>query len=328
MKNKLYIVFAVVLGQISPLLARTPITYTDDAPYKFSLDKPSLKIVQFTDLHLAYGFDANDRKTLKLIKDITLETKPDLVVFTGDQTLSISAPARYRQLIRHMEKLNTPWTMVFGNHENDFHSFDRIINAINTTPSQNLFFKLGPALNDGGYGNFSFNYYYDNNPFYNLYFLDSKTELKHKQTALDLSKYEYFSEAQVAWFKDKVTIDKGLNIKSTVFTHIPLVQYTKALEDPYESMIVGTRGEGVYSQGRDTLFYQAMKDSEVSTSIFVGHDHKNNFTLNYDGILLGYGQASGYNGYGNLNRGARVIEIDETQTLETYIIYGDLTCER
>ena len=41
-----------------------------------------------------------------------------------------------------------------------------------------LYFKEGPKLDEDGVGNFVFNYYYENEPFYNLYFLDSKGRIK------------------------------------------------------------------------------------------------------------------------------------------------------
>lgn len=325
MKHQIYTIFAVLIAQFSGLFAPKPIVFSDDNPFIFNLGQPSLKILQFTDLHLTYGFDANDQKTLSQIEKITLHEAPDLIVLTGDQTLSISAPARYRQLIRHMETLKTPWTMIFGNHENDFHSFNKIIATIESEETDYLYFKLGPALTDGGYGNFHFNYYYNDNPFYHFYFLDSKTELKRQREITDLSRYEYFSTAQVDWFKDKVALDKLAGTESAVFTHIPLVQYRYAEEAVGTPALVGHIREGIYTQSRDTGFFNAMKESGVSKAVFVGHDHRNNFEFDYEGIKLVYGQNSGYNGYGNITRGARIITIDSQKTLSTYIIYEDLT---
>ena len=97
MKLKIYSVFALLS---TLLLTKGPsftISYTDDDPFVVNLTKPSLKVVQFADLHLTYGFDKLDKLTYKLINDIVKETTPDLVVFTGDQTLSITAPSRYKQ---------------------------------------------------------------------------------------------------------------------------------------------------------------------------------------------------------------------------------------
>lgn len=326
MKLRIYTVFALLSTLLVTKVPSLKINYSDDLPFEIALENESLKIVQFTDLHLTYGFDEFDKRTFALIKNITAEVKPDLIVFTGDQTLSISAPSMYRKLILYMEEFKTPWTFVFGNHDDDFHFFSTLLDSIFRVYTTHMYFKVGPELEDGGYGNFAINTTFGGVPFYNLYFLDSKTE-QMTFNRVGVSKYLHFSNAQVSWFKDKVEADKLNNIKSTVFTHIPLVQHRLSLEEEHKDKVKGYQGESVYSQNIDTGFFQAMVDSGVSEAIFFGHDHLNSFTFTHEGITMGYGRISGYNGYGTLKRGARIIEIDETKTLKTYLIYEDLTYE-
>lgn len=330
MKTRFWAAFAVIFAQISGLSVKPAIQYSDDAPIRFDLTAERLTIVQFADIHLTYGFDQNDLLTLKLIQDVTEHVNPDLVVFTGDQTLSITSLARYRQLTRHMETLNTPWTFIFGNHDYDFASRSQVLNAVYGENPTNLQFKTGPNLDDEAVGNFAVNYYYNNEPFYNLYFLDSKDEL-NKKTKDDLTRYKSFSAAQVNWYKTKALVDETNNIYSSVFMHIPLVQYREAVKPEQQVNLTGQLREHVYSQSRDTGFYAAMQEAGVSQAVFVGHDHRNNFVLNYDGILLAYGQSSGYNGYGGIRRGARIIEIGakpdplSANPITTSIIYEDLS---
>jgi len=327
MKLRISSVLILLIALLLPFSRQKPLVLDhNDDPFVFHLQKESLKIAQFTDLHLAFGFDANDRKTLKLISNITAETKPDLIVLSGDQTLSITAPARHRQLIRHMESLKTPWTFVFGNHEADYHKMERLLKVIFTMNTKYMYFKVGPLLENGGYGNFTINYLYEDNPFYNLYLLDSKAELKIPGSGR-LFVYDYFSEAQVDWYHNKVMIDKINNIKSTVFAHIPLIQYADALLIENKDKVKGIIGERISHQEVDTGFFNAMVESTVSEAFFAGHDHLNNFTFEKDGIILGYGQISGYNGYGTLRRGARIIEIDESKMFKTYVVYEDLSYE-
>ncbi len=321
-------IFATLLALLLPFARRAPVVFVrDDEPFVFHLEKESLKIVQFTDLHLAFGFDKHDRQTLALITKITQETKPDLIVLSGDQTLSITAPARHRQLIRHMESLETPWTFVFGNHEGDYHKIEHLLDVIFTMKTKYMYFKVGPILESGGFGNFAINYLYEGNPFYNIYLLDSKAELNIPNSN-KLFIYDYFSAAQVEWFKNKVMVDKVNNTRSTVFAHIPLIQYEEALLPENKDKMKGVVGEWISHQEVDTGFFDAMVQSTVSEAFFAGHDHLNNFTYEKDGIILGYGQISGYNGYGTLKRGARIIEIDETRKFSTYIVYEDLSYER
>jgi hypothetical protein len=45
-------------------------------------------------------------------------------------------------------------------------------------------------------------------------------------------------------------------------------------------------------------------------AVFSGHDHKNDYCGHWDGIELVYGRVSGWSGYGDLQRGGRLIELD------------------
>lgn len=324
MKTRIGAIFAVVLMQFGPRYA-TPIPFSDDEAFSFTLPEASLKIVQFTDLHLTYGFDKHDKMTFSLIKKVSLQERPDLIVFSGDQTMSLISARLYKTLINFMEELEIPWTFIFGNHDYDFMAKAKLLNTINRVKTKYLYFKVGPDFGDSAAGNFVFNYFVNDTPFYNLYFLDSKDELKHKERDA-ISKYEYLNAAQVNWYKEKALVDQSRGIYSSVFMHIPLPQYLHASDEQYINTLNGTFGEAIYTQGRDTSFFAAMKEAGMSQAVFVGHDHRNNFTFVYDDILLAYGQSSGYNGYGGVRRGARVINISatlEAPLLTTNIIYGD-----
>ena len=93
------------------------IEYTDNLPMTIEMKGEELKILQVTDLHLAYGIDYNDQRTLNLIKDMNDADDYDLIVITGDLAMSPSAPRLFTQILNFMESLKTPWTFIFGNHE-------------------------------------------------------------------------------------------------------------------------------------------------------------------------------------------------------------------
>ncbi len=149
-------------------------------------------------------------------------------------------------------------------------------------------------------------------PFYNAYFLDSKAE--RDDYTEEEGEYDYLSLDQVSWYEDQVALD---TVESLVFMHIPLRQYI----DP-ETYVGIFREKMVYAQGVDTGFFDAMVTYNKSKAVFVGHDHLNDFYLMMNGIMLAYGRATGYNGYGNLEKGGRHIEILDNGELETYIILG------
>ena len=290
------------------------VIYTDDNPLTVVSNDDAIKILQLTDQHLMYGFGANDNQTLNLIEKLATADDYDLIVLTGDQTMAPMTMRLYRTLINKMESLEIPWTFVFGNHDNDFCSYENLLWVIDQADTEYLQFKVGPEMTDGGYGNFKINFTYQGNVIYHAYFLDSKNE--EETYTEEQGEYGYLSEAQVAWYEDHVTQDVE---NSVVFMHIPLRQFM--LVDESDSSYTGIFNEDkVYPQGLDTGFFQAMVDGAKSKGVFVGHDHLNDFSFMLDGILLAYGRNSGYSAYGNLERGGRHIEITSTGELVTYVV--------
>ncbi len=288
------------------------VEYTDNDPFQIEMKGEEVKIMQVTDLHLAYGIDDYDNQTLKLIGDLAKSDNYDLIVITGDLTMSPIAPQLFPKIIKYMESLEIPWTFVFGNHEADFNSYDELLAKIKNT--EYLYFKIGPELTDGGYGNFKIQFTKNNQVFYNAYFLDSKAE--REIYTEEEGEYDFLSEAQVTWYEDSVSTDTK---DSVVFMHIPLRQY---IVDPEGDTYVGIfREDKVYAQGVDTGFYDAMVTYGFTKGVFVGHDHKNDFyILTDDDIMLAYGRATGFNGYGNLEKGGRHIEISASGVLSSYIV--------
>lgn len=285
------------------------IIYTDDLPIELEVGREELKILQITDLHLAYGIDFRDRRTYKLIKAMNDSDDFDLIVVTGDITMSPQAPMLFKQFISFMESLKTPWTFVFGNHETDFHTYGHFIKQIKNT--EYLLFKVGPKIEDGGIGNFQIEFKNQGETFYKAYFLDTKAERKNYTE--DEGEYDYLSLSQVSWYENHVSLD---TVESIIFMHIPLRQYILVGDD-----YVGYFKERkVYAQGVDTGFFDVMTNYQKSKAVFVGHDHKNDFYFYHEGIMLAYGRATGFNAYGILERGGRVIEISNTNQITTKII--------
>ncbi len=251
----LILLFTFLITSCKPYV----IEYTDNDPFTLEMKGDTLKILQITDLHLTYGIDDRDRKTFQLIKNLAVSDDYDLIVITGDLTMSPSAPTLFKSLINHMESLEIPWTFIFGNHETDYHDYSDFISRIPET--EYLMFKVGPEITDGGYGNFKIEFTKNDQPFYNAYFLDSKAE--RDVYTEEEGEYDYLSLAQVSWYEDQVALD---TVESLVFMHIPLRQYI----DP-ETYVGVFREKMVYAQGVDTGFFDAMVTYNKSKAVFVGH---------------------------------------------------------
>jgi len=302
--------FLIVVFSIGLLMSCTQqqIAYTDNEPLVLHMSDESLKILQITDLHLTYGIDYMDQKTFDLIRYLNAQDTYDLIVISGDMTMSPQGPRLFSRLIDAMESLKTPWTFIFGNHETDYHNYQDFLKVIGDTTY--LYFKVGPLIASGGVGNFKIDVYKDNALFYHLYFLDTKS--KREDYTEDEGAYDYLSLAQVEWYETHVAQDTEASI---AFMHIPLRQYIEV--DQY----IGTFNEKkVYAQGVDTGFFDAMVHFGKTKAVFVGHDHLNDFLFYKQDIMLAYGRATGFNGYGTLEKGGRHIEIDALKNISTHVL--------
>lgn len=282
-----------------------------------NIEKDSIKIMQLTDMHLAYGFDYLDRKTYKLIDALIIKEEPDLIVVTGDVFMSISGKRLFKKFIKFMDSYEIPWTFTFGNHEDEYHNKEIFVEMLMEAKTEYLYFHYGPILSSDkthGYSNFKLKIMNNENPVMNLYLLDTKAD---RTDGVEDSRYpyDYLTLEQVAWFKENLENDL---VASLAFMHIPLKQY--------ENYDGEEQNETIWSQGEDTGFFQAILDNSKKTlGIFVGHDHLNSFTFYYEDILLGYGLSSGYNAYGTSAKGARIIKINYfggyNYDLDTYLVY-------
>lgn len=307
-KISIVILFLLVFSLFSCQSATGEIEYSDDLPFVLEMKNETVKILQLTDLHLTYGIDSNDRKTFNLIEDLAKSDDFDLIVITGDMMMSPSAPWLFSKLVKQMESLKIPWTFTFGNHEIEYHDYSTFIDRIQDT--EYLLFKVGPELDGGGYGNFKIEFTKNSVPFYNAYFFDSHAS--RDEYTEDEGEYDYIKTSQVDWYESKVALD---TVDSVMFMHIPLRQYMNPVD------FVGIFNEDkVYAQGVDTGLFASMVANGRTKGLFVGHDHLNDFYIVMDNIYLAYGRISGYNAYGNLERGGRVIFVDAFGIMSSYVL--------
>lgn len=157
------------------------------------------------------------------------------------------------------------------------------------------------------------------------------------------------SQRAVEWMR---RIPQALRTKSIVFQHIPLPQFYHLLKpvpattayaiqgyrtydkqcyviDDSVTQPGGYLGEGVSCPDTDAGEFAAMKDSGGYFALFAGHDHRNAYVGEYDGIMLGATPTCGFGSYGPPapKRAARLLEFDirhpyhpRTQLLE----FGDI----
>lgn len=105
----------------------------------------------------------------------------------------------------------------------------------------------------------------------------------------------------------------GKPLPSLAFFHIPFPEYNEAAQDE-NALLIGTRKEKACAPLINTGLYAAMLNAGDIMATFVGHDHVNDYVVDWKGILLCYGRFTGGNTvYHDIpgGNGARVIELTQ-----------------
>ncbi len=302
------------------------IGFDNDFNYKIINEKGTdFKILQLTDIHLggSYASYGQDKKAMYAMYQLILKTKPDLIILTGDMLFvslvsrSINNSSAAIALKAYMDNIGIPWTMTFGNHDSEFyntHSNSELRSLF--TYSKIFLFSPLSQTKDNPYSNQIIKLYNGDGTINNaIILMDSNQLIEDEKTVTN-------------WYKKNISDLKRIenkNVPSLLFMHMPLYEYEKAY-DLYEknsSEVVyhsGKKRENVYYEERTDLFSTILEEGSTK-GIFVGHDHLNDFSIEYKDVLLTYGKSIDYITYPNISksveqRGATLITIHEDSSFD------------
>lgn len=254
-------------------------------PLKFNSDG-TFTIVQITDSQDTQWASPN---MLTLIQKALNESKPDLVVFTGDQlknydsdfnggNINCKVAKALENIIEPVVRRGIPFAVAFGNHDGAIAvSLEDQVKMLQKYKGC-LVVDEGPSVS--GCGN------------YNLPILGSDgTGTAFNIYLLDSNQDEVLPD-QVNWYISKSNELKAANggkpVPSIEFQHIV----------PYNENVYGS--------------FAAQGDIIAS---FFGHNHYRSDTFSRLGVDYVYTPTAGFNEFGpDMERGVRVIELNENDT--------------
>lgn len=266
------------------------------------------KIVQFTDLHWDPK-SPHSATTAATIRQVLHAEKPDLAVLTGDVVTSPPAEEGWQAVIKIFDEEKMPFAVTMGNHDAEQgYSREAIYDWLAASPY--FLGSKGPETIQGC-GNFVLEIRgsVSPGPAALLYCLDSHDypENTRKYGAYDRIKYD-----QIEWYRNQseryTAAHGGKPLPALAFFHIPLPEYKSILGS---NNTIGTNGESVSSADVNSALFSSMIDMGDVMGVFTGHDHSNDYVGLLYGIALGFGRTTGADARGDLERGARVIELYE-----------------
>ena len=361
MKKTISIILAFVLafGMLLPASAATE----TDAKLQFN-DDGKFRIMQIADIQdgpLLLDI------TRDYIEEMIVYAKPDLVVLSGDNisagasTIGIHAldlvlvKAAIGRYMSIFEEYNVPVAVVFGNHDAE--------ELVSKEEQMEIYMSYDccVAVDEGealyGCGTYNVPIYSKNDAgkvAYNLWMIDSNMYDDVR------GGYDYVHQDQIDWYVKKSNELKAQNggkaVPSMMFQHIVVNEIYDVIsevpaseKDNYEYVEEYNEETGAYKYyainpdnlrtgelnempcpgSYDSEQFETVVAQGDVVAMFFGHDHKNSYEVEYQGVDLVNTPGVGFNSYGDHNRGVRVIDIEEgTRDYETEVIrYQDYYAE-
>lgn len=271
------------------------------------------RIVSTSDLHFGDDPVLRDKCMGMLMRHIE-DTKPDLVVLTGDIILGKYQHLDAVQFARFMEKIGVYWVFVFGNHEarEEKGRFKELLMKCQTNFPHCLARQGEKEL--FGLCNYCINILGSENKILKtLFMFDSGRDIldeyrEEHGCPKEYDSYDFIKYNQMNWYENKLKmLEKQYGeVKSFMYMHIPIKEYEIAVTQDENGdfiftdkceILYGNVFESVGSSKLNTGLFALIKKLGSTQAMFCGHDHVNDFCALYDGVYLVYNQPGGYETY-------------------------------
>ncbi len=279
----------------------------------------------------------------------------DLVYPVPYESASFNNLPPHKMVANLMESLGVYWVPTFGNHDSEFYSNytrEEISDYYTNADLKYCLYQEGDE-NIFGCGNSVINVKNSQGIItQSLFAIDSNAYTGTGLIDVLSWAYDNIHEDQVEWYKMTVEkntkynnnliasldnkdelLEKYGKLNTLLFFHIPIAEYGDAwfqyVENGYKDtddvkLIYGTAGESgdvVFSSEIPDNLFETMQALGGKHGMFCGHDHVNNFSIEYQGIRLTYGLSIDYLAYSKIHtlgsqRGCTVITVKPDGTFD------------
>lgn len=321
---KVFICILLVLAIIGGIATLTVTLY---GKKYVRAENTAFSVLQVTDVHILND-EKKDTKAYKTITAMVETANPDMIVVTGDITSEKENYTAFKSFCTFMEKFQIPWAFTYGNHEGLDIQYEpnEVLDPEKIADKQTLndylesleycIYERGDESTDG-MGNYYYTVRDDNGKaLTSLIFMDSNSYDNENDG------YDHFHDNQIQWYENTVkqiakeeNDDESKVVPSLAFFHIPMQEYKTGYDDG--ERLCGRRMEKECSPAVDDQMFETMLELGSTKGCFVGHDHMNNYSVNYKGVRLTYGLSCDHNIYFVPFRGGTLINIKNNGTFTT-----------
>ncbi len=309
------------------------------------------RLLNLTDPQLKIEEWQADNRTGKVFKK-TVETliervSPDLITLSGD--LSYAGDfASYRKFADYFDSFQIPWTCCFGNHDNQ--DGDEPVQKVLEEYRRHPYFVFEPC--DPALGNSNFVILIEKNgkSAEGVILMDTHDKIPYTKDECGKNlAWAGLTPQQLEWYRNRIAdLEQQGCRDSTLITHIPINAYLAAAKaafkqaepnrsvtladsdgtDPWNAGYEDSYGvfhEPISAYPEDEGAWDLICELGSTKHIVCGHNHINNWVVNYHGVRFIFGTKTGIGSYfePDLN-GGTVLMINQNGVRSVHHEYVDL----
>lgn len=320
--------------------------HTLESKVRLSFDENGeFRVLVLSDLHMT--FEGPDEEMQGFIKELIDREDPDLVILNGDNitderlTDSDSLRACLEKAVAYIEEQSIPWMHVYGNHDEDYGYFRG--NQQEVYESFDMCISKRGDDNAHGVGNYVIPVYaHDSDDIaFTVWALDSGNYLTYEDKmslcpnestygGYSQTTYDFIDGSQIEWYVNtskQLEEYAGGKVCGMMAFHIPLQEFYTAWVNREAFEYTGDKREDICASAFNSGLFAALRYRNDIKAVVCGHDHINDFMVNYGGIKLCYSSTISNIAYFDENiRGGRVfvIDQDDPSNIDTYMSYVGL----
>lgn len=273
--------------------------------YVFKLDFHSeYNILQLTDIHWSANTSTSSSMAYlnKLFSEVDSHIKAnqgsdahiDLVELTGDMFM-LATPYNVEAFIEYMEikasQYGFMYASIWGNHDRHGIYNPNWLGAKFASAKHSIYFEPDDDLY--GRSNFVINLTNEDEVKWQIANLDSGASFS--ETAVSpFRDYDYIREDQVDWWVKEHDL-AGKQVPTIAYYHIPQDENLKAWESRASRKHKFFKLERFADNGNEryaSSFIETGKENNLKAA-FMGHAHNVDWTVDYDGVVIGLGVKTG-----------------------------------
>ena len=254
------------------------------------------------------------------ISELVERVKPDLITVTGDFAYAHGDTTAYEYASKYLDSFGIPWAPVWGNHDNQAgpEFVDRLVEIYKE--GKHILYESGEA--SLGNGNYVIAIEEEGKVVEGLIMMDGHDEMPYvNEKGESVMEWAKLLPEQMDWYREQVKAlsERGCD-DTTMMLHIPIYAYRDAFKAAMRSDIpkdaitpelfqsgecwnegykdsTGMGLESIGSYPEDDGVFEVIKEMKTTKRVITGHDHVNDWMINYQGVKLIFSLKTGPHSY-------------------------------